>query len=83
MGCIPLKNILFLSVNSFEELLKVVMANGNIISRIIKKAVKNNSVPETKKFLFEMHLDGYEKKSISLLEKIFDEVTGELEEKLC
>jgi hypothetical protein len=83
IGCIPLKNILFLSVNSFEELLKVVMANGNIISRIIKKAVKNNSVPETKKFLFEMHLDGYEKKSISLLEKIFDEVTGELEEKLC
>lgn len=82
IGCIPLKNILFLSVNSFEELLKVVVANGNIISRIIKKAVKNNSVPETKKFLFEMHLDDYEKKSISLLEKTFDEVTGELEEKL-
>lgn len=80
--CVPQKNILFLSVRSFEELLKVVGANGNIMSRIIKKAVKDNSDPEKKKFLFEMHLDGYEKKSISLLENIFDEVTSELEDRL-
>jgi len=83
ISCIPLKNILFLSVKSFEELVKVILANGNIIYKIIKRAVENNSDPKTKKYLFELHLDGYEQKSIQILGKIFDEVTGELEERLC
>lgn len=79
---IPLKNILFASVRSFEELVKVVIANGNIISQVLKKAVEENSDPKTKKYLFEMHLDSYKQSPIPFLEEVFDNVTGELEAKL-
>jgi hypothetical protein len=82
MSCISLNNILFSSVNSFEQLMKVVIANGNIISQVLKKAVKENSDPKTKKYLFEMHLDSYKQAPIPFLEEVFDNVTDELAEKL-
>lgn len=83
LDCIPLKNIFFASVQTFEELVKVVIANGNIISRILKKAADDNSDPATKKYLLEMHLNAYERAPIPILEDIFDGVTGELEARLC
>jgi hypothetical protein len=83
MDCIPLKNIFFASVKSFEELVKVVIANGNVISRVLKKATEENSDPSTKKYLFEMHLDAYERALIPILEEIFEGATGELEARLC
>jgi len=81
--CISLRNIFFASVKSFEELIKVVIANGNIISEVLNKAAEDNSDPMKKKYLFDMHLGSYAQAPIPVLEGIFDQVTGELEAKLC
>ncbi len=83
MKCVPLRNIFFASVNSFEGLIKVIIANGDIISKVFKKAAEENSDPMKKKYLFEMHLGSYQQAPIPILEEIFDNVTGELEAKLC
>lgn len=80
--CVSLRNIFFTSVKSFEELIKVVIANGNIISEVLKKAAEDNSDPMKKKYLFDMHLGSYAQAPIPILEKIFDQVTGELEARL-
>ncbi|MBI5557077.1 MAG: hypothetical protein HY885_05520 [Deltaproteobacteria bacterium] len=81
--CVSLRNIFFTSVKSFEELIKVVIANGNIISEILKKAAEDNSDPMKKKYLFDMHLGSYAQTPIPVLDKIFDQAIGELEVKLC
>lgn len=82
LSYIPLRNIFFASVNSFEELVKVVIANGNVISKVLNKAAEENSDPMKKKYLFDMHLGSYQQAPIPILEKIFDDVTAELEAKL-
>lgn len=58
------------------------MANGNIISQVLRRAVEENADPKTKKYLLEMHLSPYPQESIGFLEEIFDGVTDELEIKL-
>lgn len=80
--CVSLRNIFFASVKSFEELIKVVIANGNIISEVLRKASEDNSDPVKKKYLFDMHLGPYAQAPIPVLEEVFDQVTGELEAKL-
>ncbi|MBI1921185.1 MAG: hypothetical protein HYS23_08910 [Geobacter sp.] len=82
-NCVPLGNIFFASVNSFEELVKVVIANGNIISKVLKKAADENADPMQKKYLLNMHLSAYQQAPIPILEEVFDNVVAELEAKLC
>ena len=82
MTYIPLENILFSSVKSFEDLVKIFLANDNILTKVINKAVEDNLDHATKKYLFEMHLDQYEKAPIPFLEEAFDTITSDLETKL-
>jgi len=62
--------------------MKIVVANGNIISQVLRGAVEQNANSVTKKYLLEMHLNPYSQQSIPFLEEIFDNVTEELEAKL-
>jgi hypothetical protein len=80
--CVSLRNVFFASVKSFEEIIKVVIANGNIISEVLRKASEDNSDLVKKKYLFDMHLGSYAQAPIPVLEEVFDQVTGELEAKL-
>ncbi|WP_136515943.1 GapS1 family protein [Geomonas edaphica] len=82
IDCIPLRNIIFASASAFEQLMKIVVANGNIISQVLRRAVEDNAIPETKKYLLEMHLGSYPQQPLRFLEEIFDNVTEELEAKL-
>lgn len=82
MSHLALENILFSSVNAFEDIIKIILANGNILTDVISTIVKDNSAPETKKFLLEMHLKQYQHCAIPLLEDAFETVAKGLEDKL-
>lgn len=81
MGFLRLECIHFASVSTFEKLIKVLLAGGNLPA-ILRRAVAENKDPQTKKFLLDMHLSQHEQADINLLQEVFDTLTTELEDRV-
>ncbi len=81
MNFLQLERIHFASVATFENIIKILLAGGNLPA-ILNKAVEDNKEPKTKKYLLDMHLSPHERVEIPLLQKIFDALCMELENRV-
>ncbi len=81
---LPPENIFFLSIGGFEALMRVIAKGGHTMPEILTKAVQNNSVAQTKKFVFRMHLneDDVEDVYLPYIAKPFDSMVKRIEKAL-